>query len=147
MGVFDKIKSGASNMVEGISETAKNSTETMKLKGDLGRLEGEKLEIFGALGKQYFEAHKDDAECEFGEAVARVNAIEAEKVKIEEQLRELRGVRTCPNCGGEVQKGALLCSFCGTKMPEPVKQAEPAKKAEPVKAEPAKKAEPEKKEE
>ena len=87
MGVFDKIKSGASNMVEGISETAKNSTETMKLKGDLGRLEGEKLEIFGALGKQYFEAHKDDAECEFGEAVARVNAIEAEKVKIEEQLR------------------------------------------------------------
>ena len=58
MGVFDKIKSGASNMVEGISETAKNSTETMKLKGDLGRLEGEKLEIFGTLGKQYFEAIK-----------------------------------------------------------------------------------------
>lgn len=79
--------------------------------------------LYAQIGKQYFELHFEAPEPSLQSFVLEIKEA---KIKIEdysEQVKKLKGIVRCPNCGGDVQYGAPFCSSCGTRMEPSVKQA------------------------
>lgn len=78
--------------------------------------------LYTAIGRNYYEK-PDGFEKEIAEAVEQLDSM---KKQIHENYLEtlaLRGIRLCPNCGSEVEEGAIFCGECGTRM-EPVEEAD-----------------------
>ena len=66
------------------------------------------------LYKLYKEAPLEGFDAEFQKIEERLATIEV----YNDQIREIKGVRICPNCHTEVSLSERYCSACGQKLPE-----------------------------
>ncbi len=66
------------------------------------------------LYKIYKEAPLEGFDMEFQRIDERFETIEVYR----DQIREIKGVRLCPNCHTEVSLSERYCSACGQKLPE-----------------------------
>lgn len=72
--------------------------------------------IYTVIGKNYFEAHKEDANAESKEQIQQIVAFLEENKKQEDRIRELKNLIQCPSCGAEIPKDARFCIHCGTAI-------------------------------
>ena len=91
---------------------------------------------YGALGKAYFEDHKDDAEPAY-EGITLVNDALKEIEELKEELAKIKGSRKCPGCGADLKGEPAYCSKCGTKIEYDAPAAEEEAKAEEETEKPA----------
>lgn len=126
MAFFDKVKetlSSAGDTISNATNKAQQSLKTMQAVGSLNSQINAKQEAiraaYLAIGQAYAANHPDDAEPEYAEHVAVIAAANAEIADMQAQIAALKGVVTCPSCGGQIPDGAAFCPNCGTKAPEP----------------------------
>jgi len=116
MDFFDKIGETLVSAGKDVKEKAKDVSEVAKLKIDIRSKEEFVEKQYAALGKSYYEKHKEDSECEeaeqfflIGEALEEIGRMKAEVLKIQ-------GAAECPKCGAKMPDAATFCSSCGTKL-------------------------------
>lgn len=77
--------------------------------------------VYTKMGQKLYEMYKDGTmegfEAEFRELEERNAAIGI----FQDQIRDIKGVRVCPNCNVEVSVNERFCSSCGHKLPEILK--------------------------
>lgn len=77
--------------------------------------------VYTAIGQKLYEMYKEETmegfEAEFRELEERNAAIGI----FQDQIRDIKGVRVCPNCNVEVSVNERFCSSCGHKLPEILK--------------------------
>lgn len=105
---------------------------TQKLAGSVtlsAQIEESRKQIqnyYTQLGKACYERYRDHAAPEFQE-ICQAIALEEQKIsRCEEEIRILRGVRRCPQCGADVDKDSIFCGSCGFRLPPiqaPVQQS------------------------
>ena len=61
-----------------------------------------------------------------------ISANKDEMEKLKAQIRDLKNLKKCVNCGEELDKNASFCSKCGTAQPEVVNEAPSAMETEVV---------------
>ena len=117
MGFFDDITKKLSMVGQEAATQTKSFAEKTRLNSRLSDEEKQLNALFQVLGKNYFEANKDNPNADFAD---QITAIKDGYVRIEgikEQLRTVAGIRICPNCSAEVTLGSMFCNSCGAKMP------------------------------
>lgn len=92
-------------------------TETAKINGIISDEEKQINNLYLQIGKSYFEANKDNPTAEYGELMTGIKDALVRVDKYKEQIRIVKGVRTCSNCGAEVANNAVFCNSCGTQLP------------------------------
>ncbi len=105
-------------------------------------LSGEQQKIedcYTEIGRQYYAAHKNDAEPEFADLFDSVKKCEKAMADHKAEVLLANGLMLCPRCGEQIYYKSIFCNFCGIRVVEekpvePVKE-EPAAE-EPVKEEP-----------
>jgi formylmethanofuran dehydrogenase subunit E len=105
MDLFDTIKAQGQEVVK----KAKEVTENVKLNNQIREEENKMREAFTEIGELYYEEHNEIQEDKYVEAF---KTIELAK----EKIIQLKGIRTCENCGADVSKDAVYCSKCGEKI-------------------------------
>ena len=74
--------------------------------------------LYSQIGQKLYNHYKENPlegfEKEFHELEERYAMIE----KFKDQIRDIKGVRVCPNCHTEVEATERFCSSCGEKLPE-----------------------------
>ena len=93
-----------------------------KQKIDIATIESKRNKDFLALGKIYFKNIKD-TEIEDEEIVALVEAIKEKNAQIKqinEDIKETKNMKICPNCESFVKDEDLFCSVCGEKLEKEV---------------------------
>lgn len=79
------------------------------------------VSVYTKMGQKLYEMYKDETmegfEAEFRELEERNAAIGI----FQDQIRDIKGVRVCPNCNVEVSVKERFCSSCGHKLPEILK--------------------------
>ena len=105
---------------ETLSNTGKNGIDFGKLSYKAATEQKALNDLYNRIGRKFVEDNKDVAvDGELGEikaqAVAKAQEIEALKA----QIRMLRGVVVCENCGAEVDAENDYCGKCGTKLVKP----------------------------
>lgn len=117
MSFLDNIGSRASAAGQAAAEKARNLAEIGRLNGVVSDHEKSISRLYFEIGQSYYERHKNDPEAEELDRIAAVNDTLEKLAVCREQIKTLKGVEKCPNCGADVAQGALFCNNCGNKMP------------------------------
>ena len=117
MSFFDNIGSKASAAGQAAAEKARNFAEVTRLGGVVSDHEKRISRLYFEIGQSYYERHKDDPEAEELERIAAITDTNEKIAVCRNQIKTLKGVEKCPNCGADVQNGSQFCNKCGTRMP------------------------------
>ena len=117
MSFFDNIGSKASAAGQAAAEKARNFAEVNRLSGVISDHEKRISRLYFEIGQSYYERHKDDPEAEELERIAAITDTNEKIAVCRNQIKTLKGVEKCPNCGADVQNGSQFCNKCGTRMP------------------------------
>lgn len=116
MAFFEDLGKRITQTSQEVVQKTKDTAEVIKLNNMISDEEKCINNLYSEVGKKYFEIHFESYEQELEDMII---AIKEAKNKIEEyteQVKRLKGIVRCPNCGGEVQYGTPFCSSCGTRM-------------------------------
>mgnify|MGYP002771440345 CR=1 FL=1 len=114
MDFFTKLGETLSDAGKDVSKKAKDITETTKLNLDIKSKEDYIRRQCTAIGRQYYELHKDDQEPLF-EEIPLIREAEEEIARMQRELAELKGQKICLSCGAVMEKEAQFCPSCGVK--------------------------------
>ncbi len=117
MSFLDNIGSKASAAGQAAAEKARNFAEVNRLNGVISDHEKRISRLYFEIGQSYYERHKDDPEAEELERIAEITDTNEKIAVCRNQIKTLKGVEKCPNCGADVQNGSQFCNNCGTRMP------------------------------
>lgn len=117
MSFLDNIGSKASAAGQAAAEKARNFAEVTRLNGVISDHEKRISRLYFEIGQSYYERHKGDPEAEELERIAAITDTNEKIAVCREQIKTLKGVEKCPNCGADVQNGSQFCNNCGTRMP------------------------------
>ncbi len=116
MAFFDDLGKKITQTGQGVVQKTKDTAETIKLNGMISDEEKNIVNFYAEIGRLYFELHADSYEPAFEHMISGIKEAKAKTENYAEQVKKLKGVFNCPNCGGEVSYGASFCSSCGAKM-------------------------------
>lgn len=117
MALLDELGKGISGLGRKTAEMGRNFSDTTRLNAQIADEERNIQNCFTQIGKLYVELHKNDYESSFAVWIQNLADSEMKIAEYKKQMQVLKGVRSCPNCGADVQKTASFCSVCGTRMP------------------------------
>lgn len=117
MSFFDDLSKKIVETTQSATQKAKDTADVVKLNSQINELTKSINAGYAELGKQYFEANKDNVPEEFAGVFNQINESSAKIVELKEQIRVLKGISICPSCGNEVAIGQKFCSNCGSQMP------------------------------
>lgn len=118
MATWDDIKDSLYTAGKDISQKAKDVSGVARLKMDIRAKEDYLEKQYAAIGKAYYESHKDSEDVLEAEA-AQFRVIEEALLEIsrmQEAILKIQGAVPCPNCHAKMPKGVTYCSSCGAKM-------------------------------
>ncbi|MCC8120395.1 MAG: zinc ribbon domain-containing protein [Oscillospiraceae bacterium] len=101
---------------QGVAQQTKNFTDVARLNSTISDKEKSISQLYAAIGKNYYDQHKNDEESPEKEKLEQITALLAEIDQCRTQIQEIKGVAVCPSCGAEVAQGAAFCSACGANL-------------------------------
>lgn len=125
MAFFEQLGKKISDAGQGVAKSGRNAVDIAKLNSAISEKKRQIAQGFSAIGEQYYQLHRDDAEEALAPTVKDISVLYAEIHDCEEQIKTIRGVVKCPNCGADIPLNAAFCSACGTPAPAAEKPAEP----------------------
>ena len=117
MAFLDDLSRKLTQVGQEAASQTKVFAETTRINAKISDEERQLNAMFMQLGRNYFDANKDDPTAAFADTI---NNIKDAIHRIEDyrgDIRRARGMVTCPNCGSEVSSNVQFCSYCGSKMP------------------------------
>ncbi len=118
MEFFENAISKAKEVFDVACKKTGEVVTVQKQKIDIATIESKRNKDFLALGKLYFKNIKD-TEIEDEEIASLVADIKkkSEQIKqINEEIKETKNMKLCPNCESFVNDEDLFCSVCGEKL-------------------------------
>ncbi|MFT9056522.1 MAG: zinc ribbon domain-containing protein [Ethanoligenens sp.] len=113
MSFFDEIGNTLSAKSKDVAQKAKDFAEVTKLSSQISHAEEAIQRIYTQIGHQYFErfAEKDDSV--FVNEIRQIRQNLTDIASIQKQIKLIRGVYPCPQCGADVPNGSAFCPSCG----------------------------------
>lgn len=123
---LDSITKKISSASQSVVQKGKNVADVTKLNSQINEANKVITENYIALGKAYYEQNKENPNAADLEIFSVIAENEAKIEELKAQVRAIKGISLCPNCGAEVASSNKFCPNCGTAMPVPEPAPEPA---------------------
>lgn len=98
-------------------QKAKDFSDTSRINSLISEEEKKINGYYNQVGKLYVSLHTSDYEPDFEGFMASIADSEAKLKDLRFQLQQLKGVKKCPQCNGDVALNAAFCPTCGFQMP------------------------------
>ena len=121
MSIFEKIGEKLSGAGQGVAQQVKNFADVARLNSIISEKEKQIAQLYIEIGQAYYEHHKIDPQGEEIERIQKISSLNAEILECKENIKQIKGVTKCPNCGADVSLDAAFCNACGTKIPPAAK--------------------------
>ena len=124
MDFFERLGDTIVNVSRDVTQKAKDVSGIAKLKLDMKAKEDFIKEQYAALGKWYYQEHKEE-EGEQKAWIERIDEALEAIAQMELKILELKKARVCQECGAQASDTAEYCSVCGAKLVVVVKEDVP----------------------
>ena len=126
MAFFEQLRKRITEAGQGAAQQDKNFADVTRLNSAISDKEKKIAQLYQNIGQVYYERHGSDPAPEHQQAVEEIKGLFAEIAQNQEEIKQIKGIVKCPNCGADVPLQAAFCNACGTKMPQPTPPAAPA---------------------
>ncbi|MBR2085651.1 MAG: zinc ribbon domain-containing protein [Oscillospiraceae bacterium] len=136
MEFIDKLSAGLTNAGRTVSQSAKNFSDTNRLKSEISAEKRNIQQKYAEIGQLYYEKFNNDPGCDFFPEVdaimtsmRHIEALEAEILEVQNRRPELVTVEprigdpnirpsamVCMQCGQTYDASQTFCSNCGQKL-------------------------------
>ena len=116
MDFFEKLGKRISDMGSTVAQNTKNFADTTSLQKANSDNKKKIEQLYAAIGKAYYENHKNDAAAEEVASINEITALLAQIEENNEKIKQIKGVTKCANCGEDIAPDAMFCNNCGTKV-------------------------------
>ena len=123
MTFFDNLSKQLSNTGQNVRSKARIIADVTQCNSAISEKKRQITQLYTEIGQAYYLAHRDDESPEEIERIRQVSTLNQEIAALEEQVRTLKRVVKCPNCGAKISEEAAFCSSCGMKI-VPLKTAQ-----------------------
>jgi hypothetical protein len=113
---FEKLGKRISDMGSAVAQNTKNFADTASLQKANSDNKKKIEQLYAAIGKAYYEAHKNDADAAEAATMAEITTLLAQIAENDEKIKQIKGVTKCANCGADIASDAMFCNNCGTKV-------------------------------
>lgn len=127
MDFFDNLRDKLAATGKDVSDKAKDVAGVAKLKTQISLEEGKLRGLYADLGKAVYENPEDENIEAYKDSITAVKELIA---GYEQDLADMKGLKTCSNCGATMAKEVLFCSKCGAKNEVPEEPAGERESAE-----------------
>ncbi len=118
MAFFDDISKKISQASQGVAQSTKNFANITKLNNMVSEEEKKIETLYYQLGRAYYDNFATSADPELAGYINAINTALANIESYKNQIKEIKGVTSCPQCGAEISYASAFCNNCGTRLPE-----------------------------
>ena len=117
MAFLENIGKRVGEAAQAAAKKSGELVETTKLNVNIGSEEDKIQKLYTQIGKTVFEKYNATgvADPDLKDSFEAIKVHEQNIKVLKEKIMEIRSVKTCVNCGAEMDKAQLFCSKCGTK--------------------------------
>lgn len=119
MAFFSKLTETISDTSKVVAQKAKDVAEITKLNNQISNEEDRINAAYIAIGKRFFEENAGEVSEAYISNFSIINDSKAKIRQYQDQIKVIKGVSVCSNCGAEVPMGAAFCNACGSKVEQP----------------------------
>lgn len=105
---LDGIGKRLSDAGQGVAKHTKNFTEVTRLNGAIAEQERQAAALLRELGQACYDRHQNDPDYEYAAQIEGIRAAYAQIAQYQAQIRQIKGIRICPECGGRGGTGFRL---------------------------------------
>lgn len=116
MAFFEDIGKKVSQTSQDAIKKTKIMAETSKLNGQISAEKRVISENYSKIGEKYFELFSANPDENLAGFVTVIKEALLKIEELEDQIKKLKGIECCPNCGAEIKDGAAFCTACGAKI-------------------------------
>lgn len=116
MDFFNKLGESLQNAGKEVTKKTKDLGGVVSLSAQIKEGENQLEKVYAMIGKKYSEAFPEELRERFFEEYEQITKISSKLEEDKEQLRVLKGLKVCPNCGAQTDVNALHCPMCGTEL-------------------------------
>ena len=118
MAFFEQLGKRISDAGQGVAQQTKNLADVTRLNSAISDKERRIAQLYQALGKSYYERHRDLAADEEQGVIEQLDTLHAEVIQCREEIKQIKGVTKCAVCGADIPLHAAFCNACGAKVAE-----------------------------
>ncbi len=116
MAFLDDLGKKISQTSQDVVQKTKDTAEILKLNSTISDEEKKLNNLYLQIGKIYYEKYKENPDDSLAALIDSVAQTQTRLYNLGEQVKRLKGMVSCQNCGAAVPYGAPFCSACGSKM-------------------------------
>lgn len=98
---------------------AKELAEIAKLNSSISEEERNINKFLTQMGEKYLELYGDTTEEPFASYCESIRTSKKKIKSLEKEIRFIRNIKTCSNCGADNPNDSVFCSSCGHKQEVP----------------------------
>lgn len=115
--MFENIGRKIVGVGKGAMRGAQNFSETVSLNARIDECKKNLNNCYSQLGQAYYSRAQGNVPPEFQGIFDQIQMLNQNIVQLQEQIKIIKGIRQCPNCGAEVGSNVMFCGNCGYSMP------------------------------
>lgn len=116
MANFDDFIRKTKELGEKASRVTNEVVDITKLKLSISDLRSQIKSAYADLGTAYYNSVKNQEEFDCTSLVNNIDELNLKLNENEKNLRDLQGIKVCPDCNEKVETEAEYCSKCGAKL-------------------------------
>lgn len=113
MAFWDQVASTVSKGSKTVAEKTKQIATITKLHSSINTEEEKIKALYMKIGREYYESHKNDDTNRFANELKEINQGFVKIQHYKQQIRDIKGVYHCANCGADVDSNDAFCGKCG----------------------------------
>ena len=113
MSFFNELGKKLSQAGQDAAQQTKMFAETTKISSYISDEEKRIDDLYKQIGKSYFEANRNNGSDIYAAQIAEIVNSQNKILEYQQQIRDIKGIKNCPNCGAELNKNSGFCSSCG----------------------------------
>lgn len=116
MAFFDKIGETITSASNNVAQKTKEMSEVSNLNKQVNANEGTIQNAYLEIGKIYYANNMSNPDPLYQGNCRLIQESTANVVRLKEQIRSIKGISICPNCGSELSKDSMFCQGCGYRV-------------------------------
>ena len=135
MAFLENIGKRVGEAAQAAAKKSGELVEVTKLNVQIGQEEDKIERLYAQIGKSIYKAFAVGEETDSSVAVVceQIKTVEININSLRDKISEIKNVKTCANCGAEMERTQMFCSKCGERsQPAPQPEAEDVPSPEPV---------------